>query len=400
MADEDDPKAGRPAEQDAARDTGRAEPAAVRDAGVPRHGRVRKLLRFAATAAILAVALAAAAVVWHIYVTAPWTRDGRVRVQVAAVAPQVSGQIVALKVSDNQTVKRGDVLYTIDPFDFEIAVTQAEAEVRNREADLQVKNAESDRRQALTTLSTSVEQKQQYAGTAKIAEAALATAKAHLSQARINLKRTEVRAPVNGRVTNLLLRVGDYATTGTVNLRVIDTDTFWIDGYFEETKMRNVRVGADAEIRLMGYDEPLRGRVDSITRGISTLNATPSTQGLPSVNPVYTWVRLAQRVPVRIRIEHLPAQIPLVAGTTATIDIRTGTWEPGGGLAGLIDALRGRAVPAGDPAQTPPVRGTATPARIPGPSMPSPVPVDHAAPGIAPGMTQPPDQPRAGQGRR
>jgi RND family efflux transporter MFP subunit len=341
MADEDDPKAGRPAEQDAARDTGRAEPAAVRDAGVPRHGRVRKLLRFAATAAILAVALAAAAVVWHIYVTAPWTRDGRVRVQVAAVAPQVSGQIVALKVSDNQTVKRGDVLYTIDPFDFEIAVTQAEAEVRNREADLQVKNAESDRRQALTTLSTSVEQKQQYAGTAKIAEAALATAKAHLSQARINLKRTEVRAPVNGRVTNLLLRVGDYATTGTVNLRVIDTDTFWIDGYFEETKMANIHVNDPAEMQLMGFAPVLKGTVESVTLGIATASAAPSTQGLPDVDPVFTWVRLAQRVPVRIRIDQVPKDVPLVAGMTATVMVNNGVGTRPAWFADLSRTLTG-----------------------------------------------------------
>ena len=171
--------------------------------------RLARLLRLAATAAILVLAAAAAMVVWQFYVTAPWTRDGRVRVQVANIAPQVSGAIVALKVTDNQEVKRGDVLYVIDPFDFQIAVTSAEAEVKNREADLQVKEAQSARRAALSTVSTSVEEKQQYAGTAKIAEAALETAKSQLSQAKVNLERTQVRSTVNGRVTNLLLRVGD-----------------------------------------------------------------------------------------------------------------------------------------------------------------------------------------------
>lgn len=324
MADEDDPKAGERAGQGAAPGTASAEPPAIRNGGGSRRDRARKLLRIAATAVILLVALAAAAVVWHFYVTAPWTRDGRVRAQVAAVAPQVSGQIVALKVSDNQTVKRGDVLYLIDPFDFQVAVTQAEAEVKNREADLQVKNAQSARRQALTTVSTSVEEKQQYAGTAKIAEAALETAKAQLSQAQINLKRTEVRAPVNGRVTNLLLREGDYATTGTVNIRVVDTDSFWIDGYFEETKMANIHVNDPAEMRLMGFEPALKGTVESITLGIATANASPSTQGLPNVDPVYTWVRLAQRVPVRIRIDHVPEGVPLVAGMTATVVVNNG----------------------------------------------------------------------------
>ncbi len=306
-----------------------------------RRRRTARLLRLAATGLILLLALGAAAIVWRYYVVAPWTRDGRVRVQVAGVAPQVSGQIVALKVGDNQPVKQGDVLYVIDPFDFEVAVAQAEAEVKNREADLQVKNAQSARRQALSTVSTSVEEKQQYAGTAKIAEAALETAKAQLSQARTNLKRTEVRAPVNGRVTNLLLRTGDYAQTGTVNVRVIDTDSFWVDGYFEETKLAGIKVDDPAEMALMGFDAPLRGRVESITLGIATANAAPSTQGLPNVDPVYTWVRLAQRVPVRIRIEQVPENVPLVAGMTATVVVNGGRGPEPGWLARLRRALTG-----------------------------------------------------------
>jgi RND family efflux transporter MFP subunit len=290
-----------------------------------RTGRGRRVLRLLTTGIILACAVVAAALVWQFYVTAPWTRDGRVRVQVAAVAPQVSGQITELRVTDNQAVKKGDVLYVIDPFDFEVAVASAQAEVENREADLQVKRTQAARREALTTLSTSVEEKQQFAGTAKIAEAALASAKAQLSQAKINLQRAQVRAPVNGRVTNLLLRAGDYATTGTVNIAVIDTDSFWIDGYFEETKMAHIHVGDPVSAELLGYDPLIRGTVESITLGISTANAAASTQGLPNVDPVYTWVRLAQRVPVRIRIEQVPEGITLVAGMTATVSVG----EPG-----------------------------------------------------------------------
>ncbi|NEU13964.1 HlyD family secretion protein [Methylobacterium sp. BTF04] len=296
------------------------------DGGEPRRQTRRgRVLRLAATAVILACAAIAAFVVWQFYVTAPWTRDGRVRVQVASIAPQVSGQIVELRVADNQTVKKGDVLYVIDPADFEIAIATAQAEMENREADLSVKRTQAARREALTTLSTSIEEKQQFAGTAKIAEAALASAKAQLSQAKINLGRTQVRATVNGRVTNLLLRVGDYATTGTVNIAVIDTDSFWIDGYFEETKMAHIHVGDPVSAELLGYDPLIRGTVESITLGISIANAAPSTQGLPSVDPVYTWVRLAQRVPVRIRIEAVPDGVALVAGMTATISVG----EPG-----------------------------------------------------------------------
>ncbi|KQP48858.1 HlyD family secretion protein [Methylobacterium sp. Leaf108] len=309
-----------------------------------RSRRLARLGRLLLTGLILGAALVAAIVVWRYYVVAPWTRDGRVRVQVASVAPQVSGQIVDLRVVDNQAVAKGDVLYVIDPVDFEIAIRQAEAEVENREADLQVKRTQAARREALTTLSTSVEEKQQYAGTARIAEAALASARAGLAKARLNLERAQVRSPVSGRVTNLLLRRGDYATTGTVNIAVIDTDSFWIDGYFEETKMAGIRVGDRATAELMGYAAPVAGTVESITLGISSGNAAPSTQGLPNVDPVYTWVRLAQRVPVRIRIDRVPDGVTLVAGMTATVSVG----EPGAHGRDWLMALRDRVLGTGE----------------------------------------------------
>ncbi|GJE09710.1 MULTISPECIES: efflux RND transporter periplasmic adaptor subunit [Methylobacterium] len=314
-ADEDDPK---PVAREGAVDRYDKLPI------VRRRGRTAKILRLAATGVILLVAGVAAAYVWAFYVVAPWTRDGTVRVQVANIAPQVAGQIIEVRVRDNQNVRKGDVLYVIDPIDFEVSVTSADAEVKNREADLQVKNAQSARRQALTTVSTSIEEKQQYAGTAKIAEATLESAQAQLRQAKVNLERTQVRSTVNGRVTNLLMRVGDYARTGTSNISVVDTDSFWIDGYFEETKMPNIHVGDAADVKLMGFDPHLTGTVESITLGISTANAAASTQGLPDVNPVYTWVRLAQRVPVRIKIDHVPPEVPLIAGMTATVVVNGG----------------------------------------------------------------------------
>jgi RND family efflux transporter MFP subunit len=339
-ADEDDPKA-------ASREgtTNRDDRLPV----VPRRGRAAKIFRLAATGVILIVAFLAAAFVWEFYVAAPWTRDGTVRVQVANIAPQVAGQIVDIRVRDNQNVRKGDVLYVIDPADFEISVTSADAEVKNREADLQVKNAQSARRQELTTVSTSIEEKQQFAGTAKIAAAALESAQAQLRQAKINLERTQVRSTVNGRVTNLLLRVGDYARTGTSNISVVDTDSFWIDGYFEETKMPNIHVGDRADIKLMGFDPHLAGTVDSITLGISTANASASTQGLPEVNPVYTWVRLAQRVPVRIRIDHVPPEVPLIAGMTATVVVNGGRAPTPDWFMNLRDRVSALTTPAAGP---------------------------------------------------
>ncbi|MGY2052659.1 efflux RND transporter periplasmic adaptor subunit [Methylobacterium sp. JK268] len=361
--------------------------------------RGRKLLRILATLVVLVAAAGATLVVWRFYVVAPWTRDGQVRVQVASIAPQISGQIVELRVIDNQRVRKGDVLYVIDPADFRIALDSAKAEVETRAADLEVKRAQAARREALSTVATSIEEKQQYAGVAKQAEAAFASAKAQVAQAELNLARTQVRSPVTGYVTNLLLRVGDYATAGTRNVSVIDADSYWIDGYFEETKMAGIRVGDVATAALMGYDAPIRGRVDSITRGISTTNASPGTQGLPSVDPVYTWVRLAQRVPVRIRIEAVPDGVPLVAGMTATVSVGAYA-QRDDRLRDVFSALVARLGPQPNregvekAEVTTTVEGAATVARIPAPE-PAPVPdADQIAPGIAPGINAAPAEPK------
>jgi RND family efflux transporter MFP subunit len=288
-------------------------------------------LKTTATLLLLAAAVLAAAVIWDYYVTAPWTRDGIVRVQVADVAPQVSGQITEIRVVDNQYVHQGDVLYVIDPFDFQVAVDVDNAQLRQKAADLQVKRMQAERRQHLTSLATTPEEQQLYVGNATQAQAAFDAAQQQVEQADINLKRTVVRSPVNGYVTNLLLRLGDYAHAGMANISVIDADSYWIDGYFEETKMAHICIGDRAEAQLMGYRDPIMGRVQSVTRGISVSNAAPSTQGLPNVDPVYTWVRLAQRVPVRIRITHVPDDVPLVSGMTATVTIGDAEARESGG---------------------------------------------------------------------
>ena len=287
----------------------------------------RFLLRKVATATLAVAAVLVALVTWDHYNAGPWTRDGRVRVHVASVAPQISGQIKELRIADNQFVHKGDILYVIDPFDFDVALGANKATLQQRMADLNVKQLQSERRNRLSDLSASVEQKQVYEGSALQAKAAVDLAQEQVRQAEINLQRTEVRSPVHGIVTNLLLREGDYARQGATNVSIIDADSYWVDGYFEETKLARLCVGDRAEARLMGYSAPIIGHIATVTRGISVSNAAASTQGLPNVDPVYTWVRLAQRVPVRIAIDRVPPGVPLVSGLTATVTIRDGKDE-------------------------------------------------------------------------
>jgi RND family efflux transporter MFP subunit len=355
------------------------------------------MLKTVATLLIMTVALLASLIIWDFYVASPWTRDGSVRVQVANIAPQVSGQITGIRVVDNQFVHRGDVLYVIDPFDFQVALDTKKAQLRQKAADVQVKRVQAERRAHLTDLATTPEEQQQYAGSATQAQAAFDAAQAEVAQAEINLKRTQVRSPVDGYVTNLLLRVGNYANVGTTNISVIDANSYWIDGYFEETKMAHVCIGDHAEARLMGYRDPIVGQVDTVTRGISVSNAAPSTQGLPNVDPVYTWVRLAQRVPVRIRITQVPTGVPLVSGMTATVTIRN---EPqvGGGdwLRQRFASLRERLnnvlhgpKPSAD--CVPPIDGKkGAKVTLPTPQPSAPLTPEEINPGLAPGLTNSP----------
>lgn len=347
-----------------------------------------------ATLAIALVAILIALVTWQNYVLAPWTRNGTVRVQVANVAPQISGQIVELRVVDNQFVRQGDVLYVIEPFDFEVAVHMAEALVAQRAADLEVKQVQSERRQHLSNLATTPEEQQSYASSAAQAKAAFDAAQQQLAQAELNLRRTKVVSPVNGYVTNLLLRVGDYAPTGASSVSIIDSDSYWIDGYFEETKMARICVGDRTEVKLMGYAEPIVGHVETITRGISVSNAAAGTQGLPDVDPIYTWVRLAQRVPVRISIDEVPIGVPLVSGMTATVTIRQPA-EPDHqnwfdrAHTNAVDSLS--ALFHGPPAPRPGCLSALTTQPPPTESIPAPkerpAPTpEQVEPGLAPGM--------------
>jgi multidrug resistance efflux pump len=340
-----------------------------------------------ATLGIAFLAILMALVTWDYYVTAPWTRDGRVRVQVASIAPQVSGQITELRVGDNQYVRQGDVLYVIDPFDFEVALRAGKAQVQQRAADLQVKQVQSERRQRLSDLATTAEQQQLFAGAAVQAKAAFEAAQQQVAQAEINLRRTQVRSPVNGYVSNLLMRVGDFARQGATNISVIDTDSYWIDGYFEETKLARICIGDRVEAKLMGYGQPILGHVVSVTRGIGVSDAAPGTQGLPNVNPVYTWVRLAQRVPVRIAIDSVPGGIPLVSGMTATVTIRDASVTDG--LARFDRAIATVKSRLSDVLDGPPARAACIPAITTERAPPASLPGDKQKPGLGPEQINP-----------
>jgi multidrug resistance efflux pump len=268
-----------------------------------------------------AIAALFAWAMWQAYMGAPWTRDGTVRVYVVTKAPEVAGRIVKLPVADNQFVHKGDLLMLIDPTDYRIAVELTEAAVQQTKATAENAQREAERRRKLTDLAETVEDMQTHEANAQASAAQYRQALAQRDQAKVNLERTEIRSSVNGWVTNLLARFGDYATVGQKLISVVDADSFWVDGYFEETSLGRIHDGDPATVKLMGYSQLVRGHVDGVARGINVPNAQPNQAGLASVNPIFTWVRLAQRMPAHIHIDQVPDGVRLVAGMTATVQI-------------------------------------------------------------------------------
>jgi multidrug resistance efflux pump len=281
------------------------------------------LRRHLITGVVVLLALILGWTLWWHYFRSPWTRDGRVRAEVVNVAAQISGQVIRLKVVDNQIVKKGDVLFEIDPIDYRLALAQAESTVQSRQYDQKIAQQDSLRRQNLGE-AVSMEEANTSASSALVAQAAYTAALAARDQARVNLDRTTIRSPVNGYVTNLTLRVGDYATPGQTKLSIVDSDSFWIAGYFEETKLSHIHEGDYAHVRLMGWRPEIAGHVESISRGIADVNSASDYEGLANVNPIFTWVRLAQRIPVRIHIDRVPKPVIIAAGQTCTIVIEPG----------------------------------------------------------------------------
>jgi len=276
--------------------------------------------RLAVTAMVLALAAIGGRWLWIHYNVDPWTRDGRIRADVVQVSPDVSGLVTEVLVKNDQTVRIGQTLFVLDRPRYELAVKQAEAAVASARASLAQAQRENLRNKELDTLVTAEKVEE---GASKVAELAaqLNSALVQRDVARLNLERTTVRATVNGIVTNVELEPGDYAAAGRQVLALVDTDSIHVDGYFEETKLPRIRVGDRAMVRIMGLTQELPGTVESIAAGIEDRERNASSTALANVNPTFSWVRLAQRVPVRIKLDPVSAGIRLIAGRTATVSV-------------------------------------------------------------------------------
>lgn len=294
-----------------------------------------KKLKYLSTLLVAALAIIAAWLVWNYYTQSPWTRDGKVRAEQVGVTPQVSGSILQLNVRDNQLVKAGDVLFRIDDTPYKIALLNARAQLAKAKAEVaraqaEQKKAASDasRRRHLSHNFISAEDLEN-ANTAlntattnlEAAKAVVGVAQATLDHAQWQLTQTEIKAPVDGWVTNLSTRVGDYAAVGHPVFALVDSRSFYVVGYFEETKLRNIRPGDSAQIILYSSKQKLQGHVSSIGRAIVDQSVESGGDLVANIKPNIPWVRLAQRVPVRIEFDHLPPDTILVSGTTCTVAI-------------------------------------------------------------------------------
>jgi RND family efflux transporter MFP subunit len=279
------------------------------------------LARSAATIAIVVVAVFVAIWLWTHYERSPWTRDGRVRADVVRVTPDIAGLVTEVEVRDNQPVKAGDLLFVIDRPRYSVALAQAEAAIASARATLGQAGREAKRDLALGDL-VATEAHEQNVARVATAQAALAQAMAQRESAQLNLTRTRVLASVNGTVTNLDLHRGDYVGVGQQAMALIDRDSLRVEGYFEETKLPLIRIGAPVTVHLMGEAQDLHGRVESIASGINDSTRTDSGNLLPTVEPTFSWVRLAQRIPVRVKLLRVPAGVRLIAGRTATVTVQ------------------------------------------------------------------------------
>lgn len=280
----------------------------------------QRIARTLITLALVGCALIATHYLWKHFKVDPWTRDGRVRADTAQLAPDVSGLVTEVLVKDNQFVKRGDLLFVIDRKRAALAREQAAAKLDQLDRQLRQARKEYQRNSRLGEL-VSNEAREQSLVSAESLEARQREAKAALSTAELNLTRTEVRAPIDGVIANLELLPGDYATAGHPLFALISSASLRVEGYFEETKIGRIRVGDPVEVILMGDSRIIRGHVESIAGGIEDRDNATSARLLPNVNPTFNWVRLAQRIPVRVKLDELPADLRLVAGRTATVRV-------------------------------------------------------------------------------
>ncbi|MDD1017221.1 HlyD family secretion protein [Pseudomonas rubra] len=283
---------------------------------------MRAAVRIAVTLCLVAVAIFAGWKLWQYYMLTPWTRDAKIRADVVIIAPDVSGWVRELKVYDNQQVKAGELLMSIDRDRFEAALDKANAVAETRQQQLRLREHEASRRAALGPQAISAELRENAQINAAVARGQLREAQAEVKVAAINLARSQVKAPRSGHITNLRLAEGNYVNAGQPVMALVDDSTFYVQAYFEETKLPRIRVGDPVKVWLMSAGEPMQGQVESISRGITDRNANPDSQLLAEVEPTFNWVRLAQRIPVRIKLDQIPEGLTLSAGMTASVQVR------------------------------------------------------------------------------
>ncbi len=280
------------------------------------------------TAAVVLIAAAILVTKYWYYLTNPWTRDGQVHAQVIQIAPRISGPIVNLPIVDNQMVRAGDLLFEIDPRTFKAAVDSAAADLQQAQVEAKDKKEEADRAIKIRKRdrgAMSQQQLERKVNDQSSAEAAVRAAQAQLEQAQLNLEFAQVKAPVDGYITNLNLRLGSQAVANQPALALIDINSYWIHGYFREDRIDGVNAGDRAIVTLMSYpDRPLEGRVDSLGWGIAQSDGSTGYNLLPNISATFEWIRLAQRVPVRVHLVDPPGDIPLRVGTTASVMVMTG----------------------------------------------------------------------------
>jgi len=282
--------------------------------------RLRSIPALLPTLAAALLAILVLRHLWDYYTAAPWTRDGHVRADIVQIAPDVSGLVTRVLVDDNQYVRRGEALFEIDRDRYALALQQAAATEAAQRAALAQARREAARNRALDGL-VAGELAEQGRARVEQGEAALAQAEAAVRLARLNLERTRVLSPTDGYLNDRLPRLGDYVSTGRPVLSMVDAASFHVEGYFEETKLHRIRVGSPVDVHIMGEPRHLRGHVQSIAAGIEDRDRSSGTNLLPNVNPTFNWVRLAQRVPVRIMLDDVPPDVRLVSGRTATVSV-------------------------------------------------------------------------------
>lgn len=280
-----------------------------------------KTIKYFSTIIVAVIAVLAGWWMWNYYMQSPWTRDGKVRAEQVSITPQISGSISELNIKDNQLVNKGDVLFVIDKTPFQIAELNAQAQLAKAQSDLTKANNEAKRRRNLSQNFISAEDLDSALLNVKAMQATVAAAQASLRQAQWQLAQTVVKAPVTGWVTNLSTRTGDYASTGKPLFALVDSHSFYVMGYFEETKLRHIQDGAPALITLYSGNIKLQGHVSSIGRAIYDQSVESNSGLVPDIKPNVPWVRLAQRVPVRIEFDTLPHDVTLVSGTTCSVSI-------------------------------------------------------------------------------